>query len=160
MTYVTCSALKPSAVDINQQNLKNCPYPFKFSGKLAGTIRGRKGKNPPEFTAVANSLFFMDTPTAIVSIQSLITFSVFSYRTSWCNYNTWRLQKQCIAILEAIAQIFKQWHEKSRERVKPCVLLKIKLQTLRYYVSLVILCISLIWTYSGFTSMPHLFSCW
>lgn len=92
LTYVTYSGLKPSIVEINEQNLKDPVHIPLNSVKRLLVLSGVERKKSSDFTEMASYLFFMDTSIAITAIQGLIAFSVFSYRISWPIYNIWRLQ--------------------------------------------------------------------
>lgn len=62
ITYVTYSGLKPSIVEINEQNLKDPVHIPLNSVEIAGIVGGGKEKKKSsDFTAMAGYLFFMDT---------------------------------------------------------------------------------------------------
>lgn len=63
ITYGTYSGLKPSIVEINEQNLKDPVHIPLNSAEIAGIVRGGKEKKSSDFTAMAGYLFFMDTST-------------------------------------------------------------------------------------------------
>lgn len=80
ITYVTYSGLKPSIVEINEQNLKDPVRIPLNSVEIAGIVGGGKEKKKNHLILQQWLVIFSSWIHLYTAIQGLTAFSVFSYR--------------------------------------------------------------------------------